>query len=91
VALEALGVPEVLSPQPQDLPVTKPNQSYRGHMTSTSSGGGRGQERLPQPVHTHLFTLGAHFSWGPWEALWTSVSLEEKGRGCAWGGTPLLP
>lgn len=38
------------------------------------------KEAMPLSAHTYLLTLRAHISWGPREALRSSVTLKDKGR-----------
>lgn len=65
--------------------------SYTRVRVPTLGQGGE-QHRPPTPilVTTHLLALGAHVSWGPWEALWPSVPLEDRGQ-AAWSGEGPAP
>ena len=62
----------------------------RVHVPTLGQGGEQHRPPTPILVTTHLLALGAHISWGPWEALWPSVPLEDRGQ-AAWSGEGPAP
>lgn len=81
MALEALGVLGVLLTPPQGPPGIENSHQTRKH--SLWGQGGQAGMRLPSApaeAHAHLLALGAHVSWGSWEALRPSVTLEDRGQ-----------
>ena len=79
-ALEAPGVLEVPSVRLQDPPVDRRPSYTRVRAPTLGQGGEQHTPPTPILVTTHLLALGAHVSWGSWEALWPSVPLEDRGQ-----------
>ena len=79
-----------LGPTPGS-PCEQKTQLYQGACPHIGSGW-RTAHDPPTPilVTTHLLALGAHISWGSWEALWPSVPLEDRGQ-AARSGEGLVP